>query len=86
MDAGQPGVKQVVRFDEIFLESIRQRGRVHELGLIMRFNLAARAPFKDAHLAPVLLAKGKLNLFGHRIQEVTRIKQIFQKSKPFFLR
>jgi heterodisulfide reductase subunit C2 len=75
------GEEKVVKFDEIFLDSIRKRGRVHELELVMKYNLALLQPFKDAHLGPVMLARGKLGLLGHRIKELGKIKEIFQNSK-----
>jgi heterodisulfide reductase subunit C len=75
------GERDVVKFDEIFLDSIRKRGRVHELELVMRYNLAVRQPFKDAHLGPMMFTKGKLNLLGHKIKEVGRVKEIFKSSK-----
>lgn len=82
LEAGIPlGEEKVVKFDEIFLDSIRKRGRIHELELVMRYNLSIRQPLKDAHLGPIMLAKGKLSFLGHKIKEVGKIKEIFQKSK-----
>jgi heterodisulfide reductase subunit C len=78
---GPLGEEKVVKFDEIFVDSIRKRGRIHELELVMRYNLASRQPFKDAHLGPVMFSKGKLSLWGHRIKEISRIKEIFHHSK-----
>jgi len=75
------GEKRVVKFAEIFLDSIRKRGRVHELELVMKYNLALRQPFKDAQLGPVMFRRGKLGLLGHKIKELGKIKEIFQKSK-----
>jgi heterodisulfide reductase subunit C len=75
------GEENVVKFDEIFLDSIRKRGRVHELELVMRYNLAIRQPLKDAHLGPMMFTRGKLNLLGHKIKELGRIKEIFRSSK-----
>jgi heterodisulfide reductase subunit C len=75
------GEKRVVKFAEIFLDSIRKRGRVHELELVMKYNLALRQPFKDAQLGPVMFRRGKLGLLGHKIKELGKIKEIFQNSK-----
>ena len=75
------GEGNVVKFDEIFLDSIRKRGRVHELELVMRYNLAVRQPFKDAHLRPVMMAKRKMKLLGHKIKGLGGIKEIFRSSK-----
>jgi len=78
------GEEKVVKFDEIFLESIRKRGRVHELELVMKYNLALRRPFKDAQLGPVMFSRGKLRILGHKIKEVGKIKEIFRDSKRLF--
>ena len=77
------GQEQIVAFDEIFLDSIERHGRVYELGLVMRYNMASRQPLKDAHLGPVMLAKRKLSLFAHNIREKATIREIFQKSRRF---
>jgi len=78
---GPLGEEKVVKFSEIFIDSIRKRGRVHELELVMRYNLAVRKPFKDAHLGPMMLTHRKLALLGHKIKEVGKIKEIFKNSK-----
>ena len=78
------GQEQIVAFDEIFLDSIKRYGRVHELGLVMRYNMASRQPLKDAHLGPLMLGKGKLSLFAHRIRQRATIREIFRKSRRFF--
>lgn len=77
------GQKQIVAFDKIFLDSIKRHGRVYELGLVMRFNMASRQPLKDAHLGPLMLGKRKLSLFAHRIREKATVREIFQKSRRF---
>ncbi len=82
LEAGvHPGEEKIVKFDEIFLDTIRKRGRVHELELVMRYNLACRQPLKDAHLGPIMFSRGKLGFLGHKIKEVARIKEIFKNSK-----
>ncbi len=77
------GQKQIVDFDKIFLDSIERHGRVHELGLVMRYNLASRQLFKDAHLGPLMLGKGKISLLAHKIRELATVKEIFQRSRRF---
>ncbi len=76
-----PGEKDIVKFDQIFLDSVKKRGRVHELGLVMQYNLATGKPLKDIHLGPMMFLKGKLSLLGHRIKELENIKKIFQSSR-----
>ncbi len=77
------GQKQVVDFDRIFLDSIKRHGRVHELGLVMRYNMASREPLKDVHLGPLMLGKGKISLLAHKIRERTTVKEIFRQSRRF---
>ncbi len=77
------GQKQIVTFDRIFLDSIRRHGRVHELGLVMRFNMASRQPMKDAHLGPLMLGKGKLSLLAHKIRDLGTVRQIFRQSRRY---
>lgn len=72
-----------MRFDEFFLDSIRKRGRVNELEVLMRYHLATRQPFKDTHLGLTMLRKGKLSFSSHIIKEVGRIREIFKNSKRF---
>ncbi len=77
----QAGEKNIVKFDQIFLDSIKKRGRVHELGLVIRYNLTTGQPWKDVHLGPIMFMKGKFSLLGHRIKELERVKEIFRLSR-----
>jgi heterodisulfide reductase subunit C len=72
------------KFNELFLDSIRKRGRVNEMEVLLQYNLATRQPFKDTHLGLLMLAKRKLSFSGHKIKEMGRIKEIFKNSKRFF--
>jgi heterodisulfide reductase subunit C2 len=76
--------KPIVRFNEIFLEMIKKRGRVHEVELMARYNLAVGRPLKDAHLGLAMLARGKLGLLGQKVKELSRVREIFRQSKRFF--
>jgi heterodisulfide reductase subunit C len=72
------------KFNELFLDSIRKRGRVNEMEILLQYNLATGQPFKDTHLGLLMLAKRKLTFSGHKIKEVGLIKEIFKNSKRFF--
>ena len=79
----KPGDPQIARFNEIFLNSIKGNGRVYELGLVMKYNLATAQPFKDAMLGPVMLGKGKLKVAPDKVQDIRIIKDVFDKSETF---
>jgi heterodisulfide reductase subunit C len=57
----------VVIFNELFLGSVRRRGRMYELGLMARFKLRTRRFFEDMGKLPLMLRKGKLALWPKRV-------------------
>ena len=73
-------------FNEIFLESVRKRGRVHELGLMASFKLKTKRFMEDMDKAPMMFRKGKMPIFGERIAGRKERDRLFSKasegSKP----
>ena len=65
-------------FNEIFLKSVRKRGRVHELGLMVAFKLRTRRLLEDADKAPMMLAKGKLPMLGPRVRGRSDREKMFR--------
>ncbi|MCG0277012.1 MAG: 4Fe-4S dicluster domain-containing protein [Thermanaeromonas sp.] len=83
-EAGRAGLvtdKKVHLFDRAFLGSVERYGRVHEMGLIVQFNLQSGQPFKDAGLAPALFLNGKISPFPSRIKDSAAVKAIFQRVR-----
>lgn len=79
----KPGDTRIAKFNEIFLNSIKGNGRVYELGLVMKYNLATAQPFKDALLGPVMFGKGKLKVAPDKVQDIAPVKASFSKAKTF---
>jgi heterodisulfide reductase subunit C len=67
-------------FNDVFLAAIRERGRIFELGLMVRFKLRAKRLFEDADKAPTMLRKGKLPLFGPRVGGKGERKALFDRA------
>jgi len=67
-------------FNEIFLKSVRKRGRVYELGLMAAFKLRTMRLFEDADKAPMMLAKGKLPLVGPRVGGRSDREKMFREA------
>ncbi len=65
-------------FEELFLDSILQYGRLYELGAIGRYNLQSGQPFHDLELALPLFKRGKLSFQPHKIKNIDQIRQIFK--------
>lgn len=79
----RPNEGRIHLFNRLFVDSIKQSGRVHELGLMIRYNLLTMNPFKDIGLLPRIMQKGKISLLPHRIRGLKRIKRLFATSKRF---
>ena len=69
-------------FNEVFLESVRKRGRVYELGLMAEFKLRTRRLFADAAKAPMMVIKGKLSLLGPRVRGRSQREDLFRRAGP----
>jgi len=71
--------KDVKRFYESFLTSVKGHGRVFELGLMIRYKLATGHLFADAALAPSMMTKGLLKLMPRNIKGKDEVLRIFKK-------
>jgi heterodisulfide reductase subunit C len=70
----------VPAFNDIFLDAVRRRGRIYEMGLMVRFKLRTRRLFEDIGKAPSMLLKGKLPLVGTRIGGKAGRKALFRRA------
>jgi heterodisulfide reductase subunit C len=70
----------VPAFNEIFLKSVRKRGRVYELGLMAAFKLRTGRLTEDAGKAPMMLSKGKLPLLAHSVGGRAQRKAMFRRA------
>ncbi len=73
------GDELVPLFHRAFLRSVRGRGRVYEIGMLMSFKFKARQLFKDINLGWRMFRKGKLRLFPSRVKRRAEIKALFKK-------
>ncbi len=66
-------------FDAIFLGIIEKYGRLHEMELITKLNVASGRLFKDIFLFPKMLRKGKIKLMPKKVKPRGQIKKIIRK-------
>jgi len=81
--AVEPGEKDVPVFHSAFLQSIKSRGRIHELSLIALLKSKTKDFFKDAGLGWKMFRKGKIRLLPSRFgggKEIQRIFDTFEKG------
>jgi heterodisulfide reductase subunit C2 len=67
-------------FNEVFLASVRNRGRVYELGLMAAYKLRTGRLLEDADKAPMMLSKGKLPLLGPQVSGRAERKAMFRRA------
>ncbi len=74
-------VKEIRKFHEIFLDMIKRYGRNYELRMMAEFNIRTRNLFKDVHLAPKALLKGKIPLGVKPLKSTKAIKRMYEVAE-----
>lgn len=67
-------------FSDLFLKSVEKNGRVHEMGLMIAYNLKSGQLLKDAMLAPKLFLTRKISPFAEKIHDNGAVKRIFART------
>lgn len=74
-------VKEIRKFHEIFLDMVKRYGRNYELRMMAEFNIRTRNLFKDVHLAPKALLKGKIPLGVKPLKSTKAIKRMYEVAE-----
>jgi len=77
-----PAEKNVEKFHEAFLKSLRRHGRLFELGLMMRYQRRSGTIGSDMGMGWQMLRKGKLHLWPRRPRGRKDVKRIFKREQP----
>ena len=72
-----PAEKEVPIFHAAFLDSIRRRGRVHELSLMLRYKIRSGKLWDDFKLGWKMFTKGKLKLLPSGIKGKKEMDDLF---------
>ena len=72
--------KYVLSFNESFLWTVRNFGRLFEAGMAMMNNWKTGYYMKDMQFGLPLMLKGKASMFPHRINGRREMKNIFDKT------
>jgi len=65
-------------FHRVFLNCIREYGRLHELSLLASLKVLTLNPFEDMGLGMKMFNKGKINLLPTRIENIQELDAIFK--------
>lgn len=79
----KPAPREPVIFQDVFLDSMRTYGKLHESGLIAFYNLKSGHLFNDVGLGPPMLMRGKLNVKPHRSKNSERLREIFRRAEDY---
>jgi heterodisulfide reductase subunit C len=71
--------KDVKKFYDAFLTSMKHHGRVFEVGILMGYNFKSGHLLADADLGPKILGKGKIHFLPTRIKGRDKVAEIFRK-------
>jgi len=71
--------RDIPTFHSVFLDSIKSKGRIHELGLIWQFKAKTRDFMKDAALGWKMFRKGKIKLFPSKFGGGREIRDMFKR-------
>lgn len=80
-DGYAEGNKGTALLNRLFLANVEANGRVHEMGLVARYNLASGQPLKDAEKGPRMFLKGKLHPLPHKSKNASAVRRVFARAK-----
>ncbi|WP_347491149.1 4Fe-4S dicluster domain-containing protein [Desulfoscipio sp. XC116] len=78
--AGIVKEKNINLFHNVFLNSVRSHGRVHETSMMVIYKIKSGDLFSDMGVGMEMFRKGKMPILPHRIKARGRIKDIFSKT------
>ncbi len=76
-EAPEAAPRTVRAFHRSFLDQIKATGRLHEIGLVVRYKMRTGDLLGDAASTPALAARGKLRLVPQRIRGIEEVRRIF---------
>ncbi len=75
----RPPTPQIITFHKVFLNCIREYGRLHEISLLAACKILSLNFYKeDMVLGAVMFLKGKLNILPTRIENIEEVEEIFK--------
>ena len=75
-----PDSKPIIAFHRSFLDSIKNTGRLYEMGLVLSYKFRTFNFLQDLSIAPSMYLKGKLHLLPEKIKDRRSMKRIFGQT------
>jgi len=80
-DGKVPEGTTVPAFNDIFLDSVRKRGRMYEAGLMASYKLKTGTFMQDLDKVPMMLRKHKIALLPPRVGGGGERKRLFERAR-----
>lgn len=77
----EPAIPEIAAFHQTFLDSVKSKGRVHELGMMLTYKLKTRKYFQDVPLGLQMLRHHKLRLLPEGVKDYKRFQALLQAEK-----
>lgn len=77
--AGKVSEKDIKTFYDSFMDSLKQHGRIFEMGILLSYNMRSGHILTDSDLGPKVLSKSKISFLPKNIKGRDKVAKIFQK-------
>lgn len=75
-----PKARDILAFYRSFLGTVRQGGRLFEVGMVADYKLRTGHFLQDVLIAPKLMMRGKLGLKAHKVLDRAGVERIFRRT------
>jgi len=72
----EPPEGRIAGFHKMFLEEVRKRGRVYELGLGVKYKLRSGTVFQDFMAGIRLIWKGRFKLLPEKVKGISELREL----------
>jgi heterodisulfide reductase subunit C2 len=76
---GRVSEKDIKLFYDTFLGSMKQFGRIYEVGILLGYNLKSGHLMADADLGPKVMSRGKIHFLPKKIKGAGKVAKIFER-------
>ncbi len=73
--------KNILKFHEAFLSSVKMGGRINEPMMIAHYKLKSGDLFSDLGVGLSMFMKGKLSIFSPKTKDIKSVRKIFEETK-----
>lgn len=76
-----PASSEIAAFHKAFLNSVKGKGRVHELGMMIAFKLKTNTYFQDIPLGLKMFRRNKLRLLPEKVKNLKALKSFIEAGR-----